>query len=144
MNALRASIVAEAESWRGTPYHHQGRVKGAGVDCALLLAEVYHAVMPDLVPHIEPGYYPPDWHMHRSAELYQRWVEKFATRIDGPPMPGDVVLYQWGRCYAHGAIVLDWPNRVMHAIFGTGVTYAEGNNGVLARRAHLFYAPRGA
>lgn len=30
---LRERIVAEALTWRGTPYHHQGRVKGVGVDC---------------------------------------------------------------------------------------------------------------
>lgn len=24
--------VAEAVTWLGTPYHHQGRVKGVGVD----------------------------------------------------------------------------------------------------------------
>lgn len=29
----RAAFVAEARDWLGTPYHHQGRVKGVGVDC---------------------------------------------------------------------------------------------------------------
>lgn len=33
--------VAEAITWLGTPYHHQGRVKGVGVDCGTLLCEVY-------------------------------------------------------------------------------------------------------
>ena len=28
--------VAEALTWLGTPYHHQGRVKGVGVDSELL------------------------------------------------------------------------------------------------------------
>ena len=41
---IRQSIVAEALSWEGTPYHHHGRIKGVGVDCAMILAEVYHAV----------------------------------------------------------------------------------------------------
>lgn len=36
--------VAEAMTWLGTPYHHQGRVKGVGVDCATLLCEVYKEV----------------------------------------------------------------------------------------------------
>ncbi len=31
--ATRAEIIAEARTWLGTPYHHQGRVKGVGVDC---------------------------------------------------------------------------------------------------------------
>lgn len=25
--------VTEALTWLGTPYHHQGRIKGVGVDC---------------------------------------------------------------------------------------------------------------
>lgn len=30
----RERIVAEARSWLGTPFKHQGRLKGVGVDCA--------------------------------------------------------------------------------------------------------------
>jgi cell wall-associated NlpC family hydrolase len=33
-----SAIVAEARSWIGTPYLHDGRLKGVGVDCAGLLA----------------------------------------------------------------------------------------------------------
>jgi hypothetical protein len=29
----RAQIVTEARTWLGTPFHHQGRVRGVGVDC---------------------------------------------------------------------------------------------------------------
>lgn len=31
-----------ARTWLGTPYHHQGRVKGVGVDCVGLLIGVAH------------------------------------------------------------------------------------------------------
>src|SRR5437660_5143962 len=37
----RGLVVAEAETWLRTPYHHMARVKGAGADCLTLLAEVY-------------------------------------------------------------------------------------------------------
>jgi NlpC/P60 family putative phage cell wall peptidase len=30
---MRDLIIAEARTWIGTPFHHQGRVKGAGCDC---------------------------------------------------------------------------------------------------------------
>jgi len=30
----REQIIAEARSWLGTPFHHQGRLKGVGADCA--------------------------------------------------------------------------------------------------------------
>lgn len=34
---LRHDIVAEARSWLGTPYQHQGRVKGTACDCIGLI-----------------------------------------------------------------------------------------------------------
>ena len=37
-------IVAEARTWLGTRFHHQGRVKGVGVDCAGLVVGVAQAV----------------------------------------------------------------------------------------------------
>lgn len=39
-----ADIIAEARTWLGTPFHHQGRVKGAGVDCIGLVIGVQHAL----------------------------------------------------------------------------------------------------
>ena len=44
-SAQRQAVLAEAESWIGTPFHHQGQVKGrqGGVDCAMLLLEVFLA-----------------------------------------------------------------------------------------------------
>jgi NlpC/P60 family putative phage cell wall peptidase len=38
--ATGMDVVRVARTWLGTPYHHQGRVKGAGVDCAGLLVGV--------------------------------------------------------------------------------------------------------
>ena len=40
----REQIVAEARTWLDTKYHHLGRVKNAGVDCAGLIIGVAHAV----------------------------------------------------------------------------------------------------
>ena len=30
----KEDVVREAKTWLGTPFHHQGRLKGVGVDCA--------------------------------------------------------------------------------------------------------------
>jgi len=119
----RAAVVAEARSWIRTPYHERGRIKGAGADCAMLPAEVYEAV--GLIPHQDPPYYPPDWHLHRDEERYLAAVEQYAVQIDGPPLPGDLVMYRFGRAFAHGAIVTEWP-MVVHAIKGLGVTESSG------------------
>lgn len=111
----RAAVVAEARSWLGTPYHHEARVKGAGVDCAQLLVGVFSAVELIAPPEIE--HYPPDWHLHRAGERYLGIVLDHAREIAGQPLPGDIALWRFGRCFSHGAVVVDWP-LVIHAYLG--------------------------
>jgi NlpC/P60 family putative phage cell wall peptidase len=115
--AQRRAVVAEARSWLGTPYHHEAQVKGAGVDCAQLLIGVFSAPGVALIEPLDVPRYPPDWHLHRSAERYLAIVLDHAREIAGPPGPGDIVLWRFGRCFSHGAIVVDWPT-VIHAYVG--------------------------
>lgn len=128
----RAAVVAEAKSWLRTPHRNGQRLKGAGVDCAMFPAEVYHSV--GLVPHIEVEHYPRDWHHHNAAERYLAKVFEYATEIaQVEARPGDLVLFVDGKCYAHGAIIQPpgWP-RVIHADSNIGyVTYAKGDGGKL-------------
>ena len=116
-NEMRARrrVVAEARSWLGTPYHHNQRVKGAGVDCANLPAAVYAAA--GVIPEIAAEDYSPQWHLHRDQERYLGRVLDHAVEFAGPPGPGDFVLWKVGRCYAHGAIVIEWPV-IIHAAAG--------------------------
>ncbi len=129
------SIVTEAMTWLRTPYHHQGRIKGVGVDCAMILCEVYHAV--GMVPFIDPRPYTHDWHLHRSEENYLGWIKQYADPVDVPE-PGDVVLYRFGRCISHGGIVVDWP-QIIHAYRAEGVVLADGASTDLAPRIAGFY-----
>lgn len=82
----------------------------------MLLAEVYGAV--GLIPRLDPKPYPADWHMHRDVERYLQQVLEYAVPTD-TPLPGDVVLYRFGRCVSHGAIVIEWP-MVVHAFMREG------------------------
>ena len=109
---LRGAVVAEAKTWLGTPYVSNGDVKGAGVDCGMLLVRVF--VDLGLVAPFEPRPYPAQWSFHQSAERYLEIVERLASEIPGPPEPGDLALFKIGRCWAHGAIVIDWPE-ILHA-----------------------------
>lgn len=113
----RAAVIRCARTWLRTPYHHLGRVKGAGVDCAMLLAEIYAEA--GLVPALDIPHYPPDWHLHRDAECYLGVLLDHAVEIAGPPAPADIALWRFGRCFSHGAIVVDWPI-VVHAYLGRG------------------------
>ena len=138
MDRQRLAVVAGAREWLGTPYHHMGRIKGAGTDCLMMLAEVYEAA--GVVPHIEVPFYPPDWHLHRDAERYLKGVMRYAREIQGPPQPGDVALFKFGRCFAHGAIVIDWP-LLIHAWHNAGVLYANATQPHLVERPVCFFDP---
>jgi hypothetical protein len=77
----RLAVVEEAQGWLGTPYHHMGRVKGAGTDCLMMLAAVYEAGR--VIPHLEILFYPADWNLHRGAEPYLDGVMRHASEISG-------------------------------------------------------------
>jgi cell wall-associated NlpC family hydrolase len=109
-HTMRARIIEEAKSWIGTPYRSAADVKQAGVDCGMLLVRIY--VDTGILPAFDPRPYPEQWHVHQAEERYLGWVRKFAQEISGGPgekLPGDVVLFKYGKCYSHGAIVVEWP-----------------------------------
>lgn len=111
----RAAVVAEALTWLGTPWRHRGRVKGAGVDCAQFVIGCY--VGAGLIPDIDTGEYPRDWHIHRDEERFLTFVPSFAREIGEADVgPGDLVLFKIGRVFSHGAIVLDWPLGIHAAV----------------------------
>lgn len=142
---VRAAVVAEALTWLDTPYHHHAQIKGVGVDCAQILLAVYAG----LIPELDPGLYPPDWHLHRSEERYIEWMQAAgAVQTFGPvvvngqtvghlvargPLPGDVALFQFGRCFSHAGIVLD-SDRVVHAYLNRKVEIAAFHEAPLDTR----------
>ena len=120
-----------------------GAVKGVGADCLTLLAEVYEKA--GVIPHVEIPFYPPDWNLHRDAERYLEGVMRYAREAPArdnpdPPQPGDIAVFKFGRCFAHGAIVLQWP-RLIHAWYNAGVVYADATQGQLAKRPMRIFDP---
>jgi len=129
----REDVVTEALSWVRTPYAHHARVKGAGVDCGMILCEVYERA--GILPHVDPGEYVQDWFLHQDEPVYLNIVEQFAARIEGPAQPGDIAMYQFGRNPAHGAIVIEWP-LIVHAYANAGMVIqddAEANKDLKER-----------
>lgn len=114
----RSRIVAEARSWLGTPYQAKARVKGAGVDCLMIIIAVYQAVglMP---PDMVIPYYNPQSNLHSPVETYLDGLLEYSREVD-EPKPGDVVMWQMGRCFFHAGIVIEWPT-VIHAAQRSGV-----------------------
>ena len=104
----RDLVVAEAEKWIGTPYHTNGDILGAGVDCGMLLVRAF--VDAGIVKPFDPRPYPPQWAFHQSAERYLEIVLGLAHEfVDRNPLPGDLCLFRFGKCWAHGGIIQKWP-----------------------------------
>lgn len=111
----RAALVAEALSWRRTPYHDHGAVKGCdgGVDCAQLIAQVYQRA--GVVERIDVPHYSPQHFLHSAREWYVEVILTFAREItQAEALPGDVVTFKLGRSHGHGAILITpgWPHLV--------------------------------
>lgn len=133
----RAAVVLEALGWLGTPYHHHGRIKGVGVDCAQILCAVFEAC--GRVPHIELGNYPRDWHLHHSEELYMGWLARVGARRVEAPGLGDIALFQFARCFSHGSIVVA-ADTVLHSYLGHGVHVSRFTEAPLAGREVQYWS----
>lgn len=115
----REAVVRAARGWLGTRWEHRARVRGAGVDCGQLLAAVYEEA--GIIPAVDPGAYPRDWHLHRGEERFLDLVERYAApRAAGEPaLPGDIVLFRYGRTLSHGGISLGG-SEILHAFISAG------------------------
>lgn len=135
----RAAVIAEAATWLGTPYHHCADVRGAGVDCAMLLVRVYQAC--GLTPlDFDPRPYSPQWHTHRGDELYLQWIVVAGAVPTSTPQAGDVAIWKFGRAYSHAGILTD-DSHVIHALQDAGaVTISRLTDTPLAGRDVKFYS----
>lgn len=130
----RARAIAAARAWVGTPWHHEAAVKGAGVDCAHLILEVFVAV--ELIERFKPKHYNPDFMLHRGEEQFMAQVLAYAREVERPE-PGDVILFRQGRVYSHGGIVTQAePLEIVHAFAPAGCVIEErvSRNAALAER----------
>lgn len=91
-------IVDKAREFIGTPYEHQGRLKGVGIDCCGLIICVAHEL--DLVRYDITDY--SRW--GDGADLLREFGEQ-CTPTDAPPEPGDIVVFSIGRIPRHCGIV---------------------------------------
>lgn len=112
----REDIVNEATSWYETPYHHKARLKGVGVDCAMLVAGV--AIQLNILPtdFVIPEY-SVQWHLHNDEEKLLEILDgvnciKLANKEDA--QLGDILTFQYGRVTSHLGILIN-DNQIIHA-----------------------------
>lgn len=106
----REQIVAKAREYIDTPFHHEGRVKGAGVDCIGLLVGVAHELGIPVEDKLTYGKFGEGAYL-RAA------LERCLDPVKGDPRPGDLLLMQLGEEFhepQHMAIVTDIG--IVHAV----------------------------
>jgi hypothetical protein len=123
----RDMVCKEADSWFGTPYRGWSCLKGAGTDCGQYLYGVFHGL--GFIPEVTlPKDYSLQVSQHQVSYEYVQFIERFCREI--PMMeakPADIVVYKMGLAFAHAAIIIKWPDRVIHC-FARGVKHAHGTN----------------
>ena len=121
MDVTRASIVAEARSWIGTPYRHQASLKGVGCDCLGLVRGVWRAVIGDEPERAPP--YAPDWAESSGEEALARAAARHLQPVTCDAIrPGDVLLFRWREHLpAKHAAILTMPELMVHAHDGAAV-----------------------
>ena len=111
---IRATIVAAARGWIGTPYRHQAALKGVGCDCLGLLIGVWRELGGE-AGAVPP--YTPDWAEAMGRETFAEGLRERQAEIDpADAREGDLVLFRWRKHLPakHGAI-LTAPDRMVHA-----------------------------
>mgnify|MGYP006921289976 CR=1 FL=1 len=138
---LRA-IVA---TWLGTPFHDQAGIKGVGVDCVHLWAEIM-VEAGHLQSYVFPRYHLDAGH-HDDASALLAWFEAHPgfRMVNGPlrsaePMPGDLYCYRIGKSAHHLAGCVEWP-RGVHVMRGTTVCEMRFDDPTFASRFVASFRP---
>ena len=97
----RADVMREARSWKDTPFHHQGRLKGVGADCAGLILGVARALGLPSADMEGYGRIANGRHLRAHCNSSMDPIAIETVR------PGDVLLLKGERFPQHLAFVVD-------------------------------------
>lgn len=109
----RKQVIDEARSWLGTPYQHQGRIKGQNVDCVGLLIKVREVLfgVEDRWP-INYSRYPQNWNLKHQFDTELIPIDFTDAKI------ADVVLISYGVEPSHVGILTDYSEKSFGLIHG--------------------------
>ena len=117
----RQSVVDEVLTWQKTPYHPEARLKGAGVDCGMLILQTFENV--GLIPHVEIPHYSIDIACHSDNPMYLNKIKEYAHEVTGrEPLPGDVFVYKFPDAKVpHHAAIYIGDGVMVHSYLRRGV-----------------------
>lgn len=111
----RAEIITTARSYLGTPFHHQGRLKGAGLDCVGLVV----CVLRDLGIEVKDSF---DYNGVPDSVLLRDKLREHLAEIDpNSAKEGDIFLFRIGANPQHLAFIANGNiNDIIHTHQGAG------------------------
>lgn len=99
----RRQVIGKAREYLNTPFHHQGRLKGVGIDCIGLIVGVAAELN---MPYGDLSGYP----RHPDGRTIIREFDKYMAQIPSDDLqPGDVAVFWMRRdkLPMHAGIVSD-------------------------------------
>ncbi len=134
-----------SQSWIGTPFHPNGRVRGAGVSCQMLPPAIYceAGLMPeDEAIKIPQG--PMNWGHAQRESLIEPYIDAhlsdyFAKIEMSDPLPGDLLGFQIGGCVHHIGLCLG--SNFIHALPHYGVTVCRIDDATWLTRLKRIWRP---
>ena len=103
----RDDVVQEARDWIGTPFKHQGRLKGVGIDCAGLIIGVAHALQLSTFDYTSYSHLPDGITLRRLLTTHLCPILSYQAQA------GDIVLMRFDAQPQHVGILS--PEGIIHA-----------------------------
>jgi len=107
----RADIIAEARTWLGTSYQHQGRLKGIAADCAGPIVCIPRA-LGILPPTFDINGYPREGDWPRMKRYLDAHLDRVLPAV---PRGGDV-LWLRPTVYPRHLAIYTFEGTIIHAI----------------------------
>ena len=131
--SVRDLIVLEARKYLGTPYHHQGRVLGHGIDCYGLIEMVARGLGFECPSKVSYSRLPDQSHLLAYMDQYAVQIEKTHA------LAGDILIIPFRGQLRHMAIKTDIG--MIHSFEPAGMVVEHALDEAwwrLVRRAYAF------
>ena len=132
----RADVLAAARGWIGTPFHHQARVKGVGVDCAGVVIGVARELL-----LVDPDFDVTAYPRQPDGVSLIGWCDQYMLRIDQQAMQaGDVVVVNFDDHPQHIGILSEYRHGGLSVIHALSKAHRVIETRLLFSRAMRFVA----
>ena len=124
----RLAAISEVRSYIGTPWMHQGRIKGVGVDCIGLTIIMARAA--GAVPESEIAMLPSNYGLIpvQRNPLLRRTIEQHMVHVDrSEVLVGDILLGAWRNYPTHLLIVSNKVKNTLSAAPPFNVIHAQND-----------------